>query len=202
MEVTNNTYVKRFLFVGLIAFQIVPVAIILYYIMGASGQTENAGWIQNEVSNCRLFTEKNHENRTFVWSGDCKEGYVHGVGELTVFENTYKYYAFQGTLEKGKLEGKGTMTFGKDGDRYEGDFSNNLPEGEGHFFNDDGDHYQGQFKEGLWHGKGTYWYAPESPFFKYVGQWKEGKKNGRGILYYRNGKAVSGNFKNDVFIKN
>ncbi len=163
-----------------------------------SASTENSGWIYEQDRDCKFFTERNFENRHFVWSGDCEEGYLQGFGKLKMFENNIEYYVFEGFISKGKIEGSGKLIILSDGDIYEGNYSNGKPNGFGHFFNDDGDHYEGQFKDGLRSGKGTYWYSPESKLFKYVGEWRKGKENGKGTLYYRNSQKTSGNFINGV----
>lgn len=186
--------VKILPFLLLVSFQVLPILIILHYMYDYKGATENSGWIVEKNGDCKFFTETNHENRVFEWNGDCHDGFIHGYGQLKLFENNIEYYVFEGFLSKGRIEGYGKLIMLSDGDTYEGNYANGKAHGLGHFFNDDGDHYEGHFKNGLRSGKGTYWYGPESKLFKYVGEWEDGKQNGEGTLFYRNGKTVSGHF--------
>ncbi len=183
---------SKFLIVAL--FQIVPALIIIFHMYGFTSGIGNSGWIYEEKTNCKFFTQSNCNQRSFVWNGDCKEGFADGYGELTMFQNGREFYLFEGFISMGKSNGQGKLRILSDGDVYEGNFKNNFLNGFGRFYNDDGDHYAGYYKNGLPSGHGTYWYEPESQFFKYVGEWKEGLENGRGVLYYRNGEKVSGFF--------
>ena len=187
-------------FLVLILFQVLPVIIVLYHMYNYNKSTENPGWIFEQHTGCKFYTGRNYENRDFVWNGDCQEGFVHGFGELTLFQNGLEYYAFEGFLSKGRFEGAGKLIIRSDGDTYEGNYEDGKPNGFGHFYNDDGDHYEGTYKEGIRSGNGTYWYSPESNLFKYEGEWKEGRENGKGTLFYRNGKKKSGTFK-DGFLE-
>ena len=68
---------------------------------------------------------------------------------------------FIGELKNGKKEGKGTAYY-NNGDKYEGEFKNDL-------------------RDGYW----IYFYGNEK--YKddvYIGYWKEGKFEGKGIYYY------------------
>ncbi len=194
--------VKILPFLLLITFQVLPILIILLYMYDYKETTENSGWIVERNGNCKFFTELNYENRSFEWSGDCLDGFIHGYGKLKLFENNIKYYVFEGSLSKGRIEGYGKLIILSDGDTYEGNYVNGKANGLGHFYNDDGDHYEGHFKNGLRSGKGTYWYSPESELFKYEGEWEAGREHGKGTLFYRDGKKVSGNFINGVLEEN
>ncbi len=181
----------------LLLVQLTPILIILFFAFRFSGSTANPGWILEENTGCKFYTNANHENRSFIWSGNCLEGFADGKGELILLQNGYQFYFFEGYVSKGKVEG-----FGKsrrlDGDTYEGNYEDGLANGFGRFYNDDGDYYEGNFIDGLRSGSGTYWYKPESQFLKYVGEWKDNKENGAGTLFYRSGKEVSGTFKNGI----
>ena len=182
-------------------FQALPVIILLFFWYHFNNSTQNSGWIYDKRTGCKYFTQVNFENRSFTWNGICQKGYAHGQGELTLFQNNKAYYIFEGALLRGRIKGMGTLTWLTDGDTYEGHFQNGLLNGFGHFYDDDGDHYEGYYENGLRSGKGTYWYVPESPIFKYAGEWKADKENGKGTLFYRDGKRVSGSFKEGFLVK-
>ncbi len=181
--------------IGVLLFQIVPLGIVAFYVYSFKTANPEGGWLTNEAGDCQFFTTKNQELRSFAWTGDCVDGFIHGTGTLTLFEANKKLYDYHGSMLKGKLHGKGEIRFATDGDHYEGDFKESYVYGFGRFFNDDGDHYEGQYEDGLRSGHGTYWYEPESDRYKYSGLWKDGQPNGLGTLFYRNGDVEKGIFK-------
>ncbi len=185
---------------GILLFQVAPVLLITFYLYSFSGDSPESGWLVSEEGDCKYFTNYNKENRAFEWDGDCKNGLVHGKGTLTLFQNDYKLYVFNGTMVDGKMNGQGVIRSVSDGDRYEGQFKDSHYHGFGHLFNDDGDHYEGQFENGFRSGMGTYWYEPDGKIFKYVGEWKDGKQNGRGELFYWDGTREKGLFKDGELI--
>ena len=62
------------------------------------------------------------------------------------------------------------------GDKYEGDFKNDCPEGKGIYYWINGDKYEGDFKNGV--------------------------REGKGIYYYRDGRAETGYYINDEYFEN
>ena len=75
------------------------------------------------------------------------------------------------------------------GDRYEGDFKNDKPEGKGIVYYKNGDRYEGDFKNGTSDGKGIYYHKNGDI---YEGDYKNGKREGKGIYYYHNGDRQMG----------
>ena len=64
-------------------------------------------------------------------------------------------------LEKIKREGRGTYYSNKEpfkGDKYVGEFRNNLREGKGIYYYHNGDRYEGEFRNNLREGKGIFYY--------------------------------------------
>jgi len=70
------------------------------------------------------------------------------------------------------------------GDKYEGEWENNLKHGEGTYIWANGDKYEGEWKDGKKHGDGTYTWADGG---KYIGEWKDDVRHGRGTHTYANG---------------
>ena len=76
---------------------------------------------------------------------------IPGQGALTLDKGSIRY---NGTLVRGKMNGKGTVTF-KNGDTYTGNFVNSSFSGYGKFKAKDGWTYEGYFVNGQPEGKGT-----------------------------------------------
>ena len=61
----------------------------------------------------------------------------------------------------------------------------------GTYLYENGDKYVGEFSDGMRNGNGTYTYANGN---KYKGLWREDKKNGKGEFIFRNGNKYVGDF--------
>ncbi|MEM7186910.1 MAG: 5'/3'-nucleotidase SurE [Bacteroidota bacterium] len=186
---------------GLLTFQIAPLAIVLFHLYSFSNFNEAAGWLTNANGDCKFYTNINSEHRSFDWTGACMDGMIHGEGKLSVYEDNRKLYDYQGLATEGKLNGQGSMRWAFDGDIYEGEFIDNRLNGYGKFYNDDGDHYEGYFDNWARSGEGTYWYEPESDVFKYEGLWKDDEPNGMGTMYYRDGRVEYGLFEDGELVR-
>ena len=62
-----------------------------------------------------------------------------------------------------------------------------------------GDKYIGEFKNNLRDGKGIYYYNKKNEYHRerYEGEWKNDKREGKGILYWNNGNRFEGEYKED-----
>ena len=80
------------------------------------------------------------------------------------------------------------------GDIYEGNFKDDLFDGEGHYiYKTSGQEYTGEYKNGLMHGKGLYeWSQGEY----YRGSFVNGKKEGNGEMHWADGRSFIGPFIN------
>jgi hypothetical protein len=85
------------------------------------------------------------------------------------------------------------------GDRYDGAFRNDLPDGQGVYSLSTGELYTGEFRDGAFNGNGALVFPDGS---KYVGQFRDGAYDGMGIEYLANGvKGRSGVWFNNQFIR-
>ncbi|MEO1032634.1 MAG: 5'/3'-nucleotidase SurE [Bacteroidota bacterium] len=200
MKEKNRTK-KTGAIIGLLAFQIAPLAIVLFHLYSFSNYNKASGWLTDTEGVCKFYTTKNSAHRSFTWTGPCKAGLVHGQGKLSVYESDRKLYDFEGFLKEGKIDGYGVMRWAFDGDVYEGHFKKGALHGFGRYYNDDGDHYEGDFVNWERYGEGTYWYDPESEKFKYTGEWKNDEPHGIGTLYYRDGTTKRGVFESGELTK-
>jgi hypothetical protein len=96
-----------------------------------------------------------------------------------------------------RMQGKnGKMNITYDnGDKYDGEFVENVKEGKGIYYYNNGDVYKGEFFEDLKDGYGVYTYKNGD---RYEGEFKEDKKDGHGKYYYNNGDRYEGEFKNGM----
>lgn len=109
------------------------------------------------------------------------------VKSLTTNKEGYEGSLIDGQRQDGEL-------FWANGNRYEGQYFNNLPEGYGKLIYNTGITYVGHFHEGQYHGKGTLTtYEGE-----YVGEFKYGSFDGYGTFSYSNGDIFTGNYINGI----
>ena len=127
-------------------------------LLAASGTALGAesaqdAWLQPEgKSDCRIWTRHpvpaNVKSRV-TWSGACKEGLAQGDGTFDMFISDKLDTRYVGAMDKGRIKGKGLLTILANGARYEGEWADNLPEGQGKYTTADG-----QVCEGAWsHGR-------------------------------------------------
>jgi len=91
----------------------------------------------------------------------------------------------------GTLYGPGNIFFYTTGDRYLGQWTNNLQQGVGTLYSQTGV-YVGDWKAGVQQGNGTAMYNNGN---EYTGQFKNGLKEGYGVFSVINGDVYKGNFK-------
>lgn len=91
-------------------------------------------------------------------------------------------------------DGKGTFEYAN-GDKYVGDWKEDMQHGKGIYFFHTGDRYEGSYVQGERTGEGIYYHASGN---KYVGNFKNGMQDGHGTLHGRtvlymtdNGKTTS-----------
>ena len=119
--------------------------------------------------------------------------------EYLTFRNPKNHLLhYIGQVSDDKANGYGIAVFDT-GSRYEGEWVNNLRQGEGSFYWPDGEYYKGEYDNDLRNGLGTY-YWPNGE--KYVGQWKDDQRNGEGVFYDKDGKVItSGIWKKDKLVE-
>lgn len=122
-------------------------------------------------------------------SGECRNGYVHGVGVARSRDGKRHY---EGDFVDGAFEGRGTYDWG-DGTRYVGEFRASRKNGNGEITYASGNRYAGEFRDNTYQGSGKYQdIAGET----YAGEFAGGKYNGQGTYTWPNGDVYTGEFKN------
>ena len=96
-------------------------------------------------------------------SGDCRNGYgTYGWDDGSIYIGEFRNSNFNGS---------GTLTFGNNewkGDKYVGEFKDDIRFGYGTYYYADGNQYVGEFKNGEMHGLGTFTFADGEEM--YVGE--------------------------------
>lgn len=118
---------------------------------------------------------------------------------------TYSYpngNNYDGDFVNDLPDGKGVMRF-PNHDKYEGDWAEGKMTGKGEylFYDKNRDKliwkYEGWFKNSLFHGLGKMTYPDRTVYF---GEWAEGKRNGYGQQMYASGDILSGVWEKDTVI--
>ena len=113
-------------------------------------------------------------------------GQISGTGRVEFFDGRL----YEGTLEAGRKVGRGLYVW-SDGQRYAGNWRDDLPDGEGELTGAKGETYAGEFRIGKRVGKGRMVYADKT---EYSGQWQDDKPNGEGTFRFLNGDVYQGQF--------
>lgn len=100
---------------------------------------------------------------------------------------------YEGNFTNNQPNGKGVLVY-DNGDKYEGDFLNGQRHGKGVLYFADKQIYEGDFKNDEKTGKGTYKWLDGKV---YEGEFLKGKRHGDGVLKYPNGATLSGFFSDD-----
>ena len=94
---------------------------------------------------------------------------------------------YEGDFKNNIIEGEG-ISKSKEGN-YTGSWSQNERNGQGYFEWNDGDHYQGNWVDNLRSGKGKFVSLKGDT---YEGLWKEDKRHGMGVRIYADGTTYKG----------
>ena len=121
--------------------------------MGVSHTTLANNWTTTSNNNCKAYNSNPVPNETATWSGECKDGYVHGQGTLQWYINGKPNETYVGSFSQGKIHGKGIYTWAG-GSKYDGEFKDNIRHGKGIYTWASGTKYDGEYKDGKRHGLG------------------------------------------------
>jgi hypothetical protein len=124
---------------------------------------------------------------------------------------------FEGTMQNGKRHGKGLFVWAN-GQRYKGDWVDDVPSGQAALDAANGDHFEGSVQNAMPSGMGSMRYASGDSYKgmfaagepsgsgayiwkngqKFDGDWKNGKPNGQGRLHYASGDLYEGTLRDGV----
>lgn len=131
---------------------------------------------------CRIFDPDLAQG---TYSGGCKDGLADGYGKVSGAGS------YDGYFRAGKKHGKGVKVM-PNGDRYEGDFSDDYRHGKGFYVWGEktpwaGDRYEGDYQRDLRHGKGVYqWNSGD----RYEGEWRDDLRLGLSVMEVRRAQAA------------
>lgn len=132
-------------------------------------------WRKTKDGGCTYFTSL---SANFSWSGECKEGKLHGEGVLQLFnEQDQSMGRFEGKMLAGVLQGQAIRYYANGQKFVEGNFKDGMLDGKGTIWYSDGQIFSGQFQAGNRMGLGTLTQANGN---KYVGTWQGAKMEGPG----------------------
>ena len=118
--------------------------------------------------------------------------FIGGVREGKGYEENDEIM-YEGMYKGDKKEGKGSITFKKIDENYEGEFHDDKIDGFGKYKWKNGNEYIGFFSKGKMDGKGRFTWGDGSEYF---GTYVNGIKEGYGQFTWNNGKTYNGPFEN------
>lgn len=137
-----------------------------------------------------------YEKIEAVWEGPCVAGFAEGEGSI---KYSIVYADKTKTDASGKIRMRQGLAHGNvvlqwsDGDSFVGEYTDGERKS-GRMRYSDGEIYEGEFKNGLPEGKGTYRWPDGA---SYVGDFSKGNLEGKGIYRFSDGSNYEGDFLNN-----
>ncbi len=151
-------------------------------------EKSNPNYLLVKKENKDIKFQKLTTNNVHQYIGDYNNGVKDGNG-IIIFTNGDKY---EGEFQNDLLHGFGEYSY-KSGHFFTGYFKKGRKNGNGTYININGSQYIGEFKYDLMHGKGKLIF---SEIESYEGDFRFNNIEGIGKYYYKNGSIYEGEFKN------
>ena len=126
------------------------------------------------------------------YEGEIRKGKIEGHGIFFSFE---KGMLYNGEFKNNLFEGEGEQVYENYENHkisYEGQFKHGKREGKGKLSFDDGNYYEGEFKNDKFDGEG---YFKFNDGREYKGNWKENEMNGEGVFIWNENQKYEGEYK-------
>ena len=145
---------------------------------------------QKEIAGKRQMNREKTIKRKVTIGIDKNENIGKNGRMIITYDNGDKY---DGEFVDNVKEGRGVYNY-FNGDRYEGEFFEDVKDGFGIYYYKNGERYEGEFKNDQKEGHGIYYYLDGE---RYEGEFKNGLADGRGTYYYTDGEKYVGDYKED-----
>lgn len=130
------------------------------------------------------------------YDGEWKQNHYHGYGVLIAYDDTWQteLSRYEGYWERGERSGQGKQY--RNGRLvYQGEYLNDVYDGQGCYVDDEGKIYRGQWKQNQLHGYAEFINVKTGNHYK--GLWHKHVKHGHGVLTQSNGVTVTGFFRGE-----
>lgn len=115
---------------------------------------QDARWIADSRTGCRVWDLSPRDGETIVWDGSCVNGFGQGPGTLKWFErNGTLIETDTANFIHGKFNGHVIINEWWSGEHFEGEFRDHKPNGPGTLVTGDGEVYSGRWVEGCFRDK-------------------------------------------------
>jgi len=119
----------------------------------AHGQQRQSGWMADAANGCRVWNPFPEPDETIKWEGPCVNGFAHGRGTLRWYSAGKLLETDQGEFKDGRLNGFAVLTF-TSGRKFEGNFVDQKPQGQGTLSEANGEVYSGLWSQGCFNDRG------------------------------------------------
>jgi hypothetical protein len=110
-------------------------------------QQRTAEWLADSSTGCRVWNPFPQFDESITWKGPCVDGFAHGRGPLRWFISGKLFGTDEGEFRRGKLHGFARLAF-TNGMRFEGNFEDHEPNGQGTLRTENGEVYSGHWSYG------------------------------------------------------
>jgi hypothetical protein len=108
-------------------------------------QQPQSEWIADASTGCRVWNSVPQPDETIRWDGPCVNGLAHGRGMLRWFQAGRVTETGEGEFRNGKMHGYVVLMNNTNGLRFEGNFADQKPHGQGTLRLPNGEVYSGQW---------------------------------------------------------
>lgn len=152
-----------------------------------SPSTNEHGYILTSNNQCLIYNPYKEDIDKMTWTGQCKDGYATGFGTASMYSKDKLMKHIDGEYQHGMVKNKAIMYWDEETEcqnkRYEGEFKDGKPFGQGVTDFTDGNRYVGPTVARGTRYKGIFTWGENSQWNgdRYEGEFISGKRDGWGI---------------------
>lgn len=167
-------------------------------VMVTMGQLQSTDTLFESSTNTKVHTVANLFTDTTYSNGNRYLGYMkygkkNGQGKMHY--NEERGFIYNGEWKDDNRDGFGTITWDDGSLNYQGNFKNNVPDGQGITYDKGKKIYDGEWKNGKRNGKGKYNYYTKTTKLYQEGFFVNGTLNGQGIRIFESNDGILVNYK-------